>query len=458
MTWTEDLIANHRELSEVDIRFRDYAMATPNCRNIDYLLDFGFVRDECLYYTGGLHPWPFFAGREVRAALERVTMGLSRLHRLIPERIFGNDPERIAAHYGLDPLFTELLIEPPNGLNTALGRADFVWTEDGLQCLEFNFGSRLGGTESLYRTKQYRQIPEWRQFFEREGLAWAQVDTTGELFRHFFAEALRLGLGRDGSLNFALLISEEFLFGMGESLAREYADALRDSGLPLSGQLFVCWFQDLHGDGDALRCRGERIHGVLEMTMQGTHPALYPLASAGELVLFNGPIHSIIAGKNNLALLSENQESDCFTPEEQELIRAHLPWTRVVSRREVLFEGREWDLPTLLVERRNDLVLKSCRSLGGKDVAIGRVSTDEEWQAAIASALSGELWIAQKFASSKSYLALSRDGEMEPHEVIWGPFAFGERFAGTFLRLQPSRIGGAVNASRSALVASLYEV
>ncbi len=457
MPWTEDLLANHAALSPVDVRFRDYAMANPKCLDMDYLLKFGFQEPESVYYTGGLHPWPFFVGQEMRAELERVTMGLSRLHRLIPERIFDNDPERIADYYRLDPLFAELLVEPPNGLDSALARADFVASSDGFQCLEFNFGSRLGGTETKYRHERYRQVPEWHEFFAREGLAWAHRDTVREMFAHFFDEALRLGLGREGTLNLGLLIDQPLLFGMDERFRRDFDAALRDSGLPLAGRLYVCWLHELREKDGELRLGDLRLHGLVEMTVEGTHPSAYPLAAAGELVLFNGPIHLILAGKQNLALLSEHQDSERFTREERELLRAHLPWTRVVERKEVRFDGRDWDLPTLLEERRGDLVLKSCRSLGGKDVAIGRACTDAEWQAAIDTALAGDLWIVQGFVPSKGYLALS-DAGVERHDLIWGPFAFGSRFGGNFLRLQPTRVGGAINASRTGSATSMYEV
>jgi len=233
--------------------------------------------------------------------------------------------------------------------------------------------------------------------------------------------------------------------------------ALKESGLPVGGQLYLCLLNDLEERHGALYCGDRRIHGMLEMTDQDTHPAAYPLAAAGELVLFNGPIFAILSGKNNLALLSENQESERFSPEERQLLRDHMPWTRLVERREVHFDGKDWDLPTLLVERRGDLVLKACHSLGGKDVAVGWVCTDAEWQAAINTALSGQPWIVQEFVRSRGYLALS-DAGVEPHDLIWGPFAVGtERFGGTFMRLQPSRVGGPVNVKRAGSAASLFE-
>jgi hypothetical protein len=458
MAWTEETLANHRAISEVDVRFRDYAMATPKCLDLNYLVGFGFREPEVLYYTGMIHPWPFFAGPEALAELERVTMGLSRLHRLIPNRIFADDPERIAEHYQLKPLHAERILEPPNGLDSALGRADLVWSERGFQCLEFNFGALIGGGESRFRTERYERVPELREFFEREGIPWtAQKNTMREVFCHFLDQASKLGLGREGYLNVALLLPEALEFGLAKRLRGEYVAALKESGLGVGGRLYLSLLDDLEERHGALYCGDRRLHGLLETT-EGTHPAAYLLARAGELVLFNGPIQAILSGKNNLALLSENQESERFTPEERALLQAHLPWTRKVERRPVRFDGKDWDLPTLLNERRGDLVLKACHSLGGKDVAVGRACTDAEWQGAIDVALSGAPWIVQEFVPSRGYLALS-DAGVEPHDLIWGPFAFGnDRFGGTFLRLQPARIGGPVNVKRAGSAASLYEV
>ncbi|HEV7668828.1 MAG TPA: hypothetical protein VGS22_09910 [Thermoanaerobaculia bacterium] len=456
MAWTAELLANHRALSELDVRFRDYAMATPKCLDLDYLVGFGFREPEVLYYTGMIHPWPFFAGPETLAEVERVTLGLSRLHRLIPKRIFADDPERIAEHYQLDPLHTARILESPSGLDSALGRADLVWSERGFQCLEFNFGALIGGGESRFRAERYERVPELREFFEREGLPWtAQRNSMRELFCHFIDEALKLDLGRDGYLNVALLLPKKLEFGLLQRFRGEYAAALEERGLSVDGRLYPSLIDDLEERRGALYCGGRRIHGLLE-TIEGTHPAAFPLAAAGNLVLFNGPIQAILSGKNNLALLSENQESERFTPEERALIRAHLPWTRKVERREVRFDGKDWDLATLLTERRGDLVLKACHSLGGKDVAVGHACTEEEWLAAIEAAFSAP-WIVQEFVQSRGYLALS-DAGVEPHDLIWGPFAFGnDRFGGTFLRLQPARIGGPVNVKRAGSAASLFE-
>ncbi len=53
MAWTDELLANHAALSDVDVRFREYAMASPKCMDFDYLTGFGFLTTEARYFTGG---------------------------------------------------------------------------------------------------------------------------------------------------------------------------------------------------------------------------------------------------------------------------------------------------------------------------------------------------------------------------------------------------------------------
>src|SRR6185295_8393790 len=159
VAWTEELLRNHRALSEVDIRFRDEAMRTPALMNRAYFESFGFEGEEVHYWIGRLHGWPTFVGPEFRDEMARVTEGLSRLLRLVPERIFDNDPERIAAFYRIEPYVVRLVLTPED-LALAIARADMILTEDGLRCLEYNFGSNLGGSESHSRLLFYRRVPE----------------------------------------------------------------------------------------------------------------------------------------------------------------------------------------------------------------------------------------------------------------------------------------------------------
>jgi len=174
--------------------------------------------------------------------------------------------------------------------------------------------------------------------------------------------------------------------------------------------------------------------------------------------LFNGPISIVLSDKRNLALLSQSQRSSLFSAEEQEVIRNHIPWTRLVAAERVEFHGEEVFLPDLLAAERNRLVLKEGRSFGGKGVHLGRATSAARWEEVARTALESGGWVVQERLESLPYLYQCGESGCAPHDVIWGPFVFGDTYGGVILRMQPQAAGGAVNLSLAATEGIVLEV
>src|ERR1700730_16503731 len=80
-------------LSPTAQRFLNYVTGAPErARRLDHLSPGD--------YFAALQSWPTFIGAEKLAEIHRATISLTQLVKSIPERIFGNDPRRIAAYYG----------------------------------------------------------------------------------------------------------------------------------------------------------------------------------------------------------------------------------------------------------------------------------------------------------------------------------------------------------------------
>ena len=80
-------------LSPTAQRFLDYVAADPErARRQEHLAPGD--------YFAALQSWPTFVGAAKLAEIHRATIPLTRLVKSVPERIFGNDPRRIAAFYG----------------------------------------------------------------------------------------------------------------------------------------------------------------------------------------------------------------------------------------------------------------------------------------------------------------------------------------------------------------------
>jgi hypothetical protein len=90
-----------------------------------------------------------------------------------------------------------------------------------------------------------------------------------------------------------------------------------------------------------------------------------------------------------------------FSPDERQVFRRHVLWTRLVLPRTTTFaDGDSGDLLEHIREERETLVLKPNRAFGGAGVVIGPMVEQAAWETAIERALADpERWVVQQLAS-----------------------------------------------------------
>jgi hypothetical protein len=91
--------------------------------------------------------------------------------------------------------------------------------------------------------------------------------------------------------------------------------------------------------------------------------------------------------KASLAVLSDEANTHLFNPEQQEIIDAHIPWTRVVEERRTHLEGETIDLVPYILDNREQLVLKPNDDYGGRGIVLGWTVDSGAWERAINTAL-----------------------------------------------------------------------
>ena len=395
--------------------------------------------------------------------LRRIALGFDRLLKSVPERFFGNDPDRLSTFYSfVDRDVMDLLIAKPNGVAGALSRADFIHGSDGLQCLEFNAGSVIGGWQLQALEQLYLDCPVIARFLDEEGLRASHYNTILEMFRHVIRETCRMGLASGGVLNLALTIYPQRPDWVATHPAalynREYRAALALERPDLAGEVFLCGYADLTEQREGLTYRGQQVHAIVEQQEGAYDPRGFRCFKAGKVNLYSGPITLMLSDKRNLALLSEHAASQDFTDEERDLLARHLPWTRLIQDIETIYRGKPFSLPALLTGNRERFVMKKASSLGGRDVCIGKLTAPERWEKFLRQALNELDWVAQEYVESLPYLFLTPKGDVLRHDLVWGLFTFGASFGGVFLRLQPHAHGGIVNIAGGAEAGLLLEV
>jgi hypothetical protein len=127
-----------------------------------------------------------------------------------------------------------------------------------------------------------------------------------------------------------------------------------------------------------------------------------------------------------------------FSPDERQVFRRHILWTRILSARNTtLPDGQVGDLLDYVREERETLVLKPNRAFGGTGVVIGPLVEQPAWEAAIDSALADqERSVVQRVASIpvSVFPVQGPDGKihMEPFYTVMGfaPSKYGVAILG----------------------------
>ncbi len=420
-------------------------------------------------HSSTLQPWPTFIGGEKLREMRSATIEVTRLVKSVPERVFGGDAKEISRFYRIgNETLTGILLAPPNGIAEGFARCDLIDSAEGFKCLEVNASARIGGWDVRFWTDLYRRTPRIAEFLAEQGLEISCVDTLEVMFSHIVRHSTQRGLGREGSFNIAVVVNAD----VAQANARAeghfnsvLAEVLHEHGL--EGRVWIGAYHDLRVTRGLPHHRdGARVHAVVEYTDATTPVEIYRCFKAETVSLYGGPVSHILADKRNLALLSELQDSDLFDAEDRSLIRAHVPWSRLVLPGgphpwpENNCRGRE-AAPAFdeLLAGRERLVLKKGLSFKGQDVVIGPRTAPQDWEKALRGALAEGGWMIQEHVASRPYLYYHRERGPSPHEVVWGTFCFGSTYGGEFLRMMAEGLGeGIVSFAHGATKGFVFQV
>ena len=446
----------HRGLSQASAEFLEFVESNPECLETE---NFRALEELEPSIQHDLQIWPTFVRQDLVQEGAEQAIGLCRLVKTLPERVFENDAEQIGTFYGLDSDASHVAValwKQKDWQKGLLARPDFIHTADGFRCLECNVVGNIGGWEGWYWSEAYTRIPLIRQFLDQRKIEPRCTHMVRELLTHIVRQGLRKF--RRHPLNIVFLVRErearpERLI---ELVAEEYETLVEKLGIS-AGRVTLAAVDEVEIQDGQVWVEGSRVHAAVEMLSGPSSASLYQAWARGKVLLFNGPFTSVLTDKRNLALLSELQDSPLFDAEEQEVIRTTVPWTRLVSE-SPLKPGWSTVTPEGLCQDREHLVLKPSAALGGQGVLIGGCTEPEAWAQAVDEAFTAGDWIVQERVHSQPYVYYARGRGPVPHNLIFAFFVFGERFGGGLLRLAPQGGTGVVNVTQQAVQGTLFEV
>jgi Circularly permuted ATP-grasp type 2 len=225
--------------------------------------------------------------------------------------------------------------------------------------------------------------------------------------------------------------------------------------------------RDLHFDGKHLTANGKKIDLVYRRVLMNDIvaraaecKALVDAVAANAVCMANHFRCKIPHVKAFFAVLTDERNDALFSFGERELIRKHVPWTRVVADVRTAHHGEPVELLAFLRNERENLVLKPSDEYGGSGVTLGWESSEAAWDATIEKAMTASqgCWIVQERIAIRREVFpwIQPGGEVEFRDMLvdFAPYLFRGKVSGFLTRLSATGLanvtsgGGQIPAFR----------
>jgi len=400
---------------------------------------------------------PFFLSPEDEERVRHATEVIARLGERVAALAL--EDKSLLAQFHLRPE-EERLVRMPAGRGPAstASRVDAFLLPESLKFTEYNGESPAGAGYTETLAGIFRELPVMREFakkFEVHSypLSAKLLDALIGTYRDW---------GGTGSRPQMLITDWKEVPTWSEfEILKARFEALR---VPV----VLADPRELHWDGKKLTAKGKKIDFVYRRVLINdilAKPkeceALVKAYEAQAVCVANNFRCKIPHVKAFFAVLTEEKNAKLFSAEEKEVIRRHVPWTRVVEDARTDYLGKPIGLLEHIRKNQSDLVLKPSDEYGGTGVTLGWETDAKKWDEAIEAALPAKgngCWIVQeKIAMRRGefpYIGADCKVEFKDMLVDLAPYLFRGKLAGFLTRLSASSLanvtsgGGQIPAFR----------
>jgi hypothetical protein len=403
------------------------------------MLDAGLEQSKLIFGGRLLSPYlrPHFVTEQDFARIVRVCETVWSAIQKVKDAAI--DDDSIVVDLGVTEIERELIsIDPGYRAVSPTARLDSFLTEAAYSFVELNGESPAGIAYADAAYDIFSKLPVMKKF--------------GETYN------LRPLYGRRKMLEVLLHSYEEFLGRKPDSVPQIAIVDLKGMPTQKEFELFkeffegqgypaiICSPDELEFANNRLRVGDYQIDIVYKrllvneyLPIMREYPALLDAYRAGAICMVNSFRSKLIHKKALFAVLTDRRRAPLFSSEEQETIRLHVPWTRLVRAEKTDYFGKEIDLLEYITTNRDRLVLKPNDDYGGHGITIGWNTDEIRWEEALRSALVNGDYLAQERVPTarEVFPALNDDGSFEFAEqlVDLDPLLFNGKVGSAFTRL-----------------------
>ena len=403
------------------------------------MLDEGLERAKLIFGGRRLSPYlrPHFVTENdfvmIRNACETVWSAIQK----VKDAAIADDS--IVVDLGITEIERELIsIDPGYAAVSPTARLDSFLTEKAYSFVELNGESPAGIAYVDAAYNIFSRLPVMQKF--------------GETYN------VRPLYGRRFMLDVLLDSFEEFLGRTLDSTPQIAIVDLKDMPTQNEFELFkeffekegyptrICSPDELEFSSNRLRTGDFQIDIVYKrllvneyLPVMREYPALLNAYRAGAVCMVNSFRSKLIHKKALFAVLTDQRRASLFSRDEQEAIRKHVPWTRLVRDETSDYHGKQINLLEFIRSNSHRLVLKPNDDYGGHGITIGWMADENTWDSALADALKiGDYLVQERVPTAReTFPALQPDGTFEFAEqlVDLDPLLFNGKVKSAFTRL-----------------------
>jgi uncharacterized circularly permuted ATP-grasp superfamily protein len=379
---------------------------------------------------------PFFLTESDEQRLKSVVETIA----VLGERVAGTALESPAllAQLALSPEEEALArLEPGYRTASTASRLDSFLLPDSLEFAEYNAESPAGPGYSQTLGEVFRTLPVMARFEER--FRTRMYDSMERLLEALLASYREWG-GSAGPPVITIVDWRDVpTWAEFEIIAARFNR--------LGAPTIVSDPRDLAFDGRALTASGRKIDLVYRRVL--INDILARPAECAALVAAYRARAACVANtfrcklphkKSFFAVLTDERNAALFSSAERQVIRGHIPWTRLLREEKTAWDGEHVDLVPFVRRRRTDFVLKPNDEYGGTGVTLGWETTEAEWDSALARALADRerAWVVQhRIAVRREVFPYVEAGAVHMREMLvdLAPYLFRGKLAGFLTRL-----------------------
>jgi uncharacterized circularly permuted ATP-grasp superfamily protein len=240
-------------------------------------------------------------------------------------------------------------------------------------------------------------------------------------------------------------------------------EILRDRFIARGVPTVIADPRDLVFDGETLTASGHAIDLVYRRVLISDIVAraaecdtLVRAYASGRVCMANTLRCKIPHKKAYFAVLTDERNQALFSQAERDVIREHVPWTRVLEDVSTTLQGETIELLPFIRRRRDQFVVKPNDEYGGTGVLLGWEATADEWDAAIDRAVrdTAHAWVVQERIPIRRerYPVVDTPHRVELRDMLvdFAPYLFRGRAFGYLTRLSSSGLANVTSGGGQA--------